>query len=262
MFSLVSTHGLFSLPILLVILVSAMIGLLMVLVFRYTSDQKAIHTVKDQLKAHLLAVRLFQDQLPVVLSSYGHILSATGRYLKLAFRPLLYVMLPLIFLIVQLDRYLGFVAPRTGQDFLLKAHTTDFDSPDELLLQLPSEMVMTAPAVHLLSGNEVVWRVKANKDGNFVVNVVGAGQTLSKQVVVSSAMARVSPIRLRGRFWERAFVSGEAALPNDSPVQSIEVSYPARTIYFARLNWNWISLFFVLSLAAGFLFKSVLRIEI
>src|ERR1017187_6295742 len=98
-----------NLPIVLVVLVSAIIGLLMVVAFRYTSDQKAIHTAKNQLKAHLLAVRLFQDQLPVVLSSYGRILSGTGRYLKLAFRPLLYVILPLTLLIVQLDRYLGFV---------------------------------------------------------------------------------------------------------------------------------------------------------
>ena len=44
-----------------------MIGLLMVIVFRYTSDQKAIGRAKDRLKAHLLAVRLFQDQLPVVM---------------------------------------------------------------------------------------------------------------------------------------------------------------------------------------------------
>ena len=103
MFSPVPTYGVFAalpsflqdnLPLVLVILVSAIIGLLMVLVFGYTSDQKAIHTVKDQLKAHLLAVRLYQDQLPVVLASYGRILSGTGRYLKLAFKPLLYVILP------------------------------------------------------------------------------------------------------------------------------------------------------------------------
>jgi hypothetical protein len=60
------------LPAALVVLLSLIIGLLMVVVFRYTSDQKAIRLAKDQLKAHLLAVRLFQDQLPVVLSSYGN----------------------------------------------------------------------------------------------------------------------------------------------------------------------------------------------
>ncbi len=235
-----------NLPLVLVVLVSAIIGLLMVVVFGYTSDQKAIHTAKDQLKAHLLAVRLFQDQIPVVLASYGRILSGTGRYLRLAFKPLLYVIVPL----------------ETGQAFLLKVHTTGPVSLDEVSLQVPPELTTTAPAVHVPSDNEVAWRVMAEKDGNYEVNIAAAGRVFSKQAVVTSGVARVSPVRLRGRFWERMLVSGEAALPDNAPIQSIEVSYPARTIHFAWLDWNWIWLFFVLSLAAGFFFKSVFGIEI
>ncbi len=40
------------------------------------------------------------------------------------------------------------------------------------------------------------------------------------------------------------------------------MGYPSRNIRFMGLEWNWIWLFFVLSLVAGFVFKSVLKIEI
>ena len=60
-------------PALIVVGISIVIGLLMVVVFGYTSDQKAIHVAKDHLKAHLLALRLFQDQIGVVIRSYGRI---------------------------------------------------------------------------------------------------------------------------------------------------------------------------------------------
>ena len=69
-----------NLSLLIVVSVSVVTGLVMVVVFRYTSDQKAIRSAKDKLKAHLLAVRLFQDQLPVVLRSYGRILRGTVTY--------------------------------------------------------------------------------------------------------------------------------------------------------------------------------------
>ena len=250
------------LPAALVILLSLLIGLLMVVVFRYTSDQKAIRLAKDQLKAHLLAVRLFQDQLPVVLSSYGRILRCTGHYLRLAFKPLLFVVLPLTFLIVQLDRYLGWAPVPSGQAFLVKVRTTGPEALNEASLLLPSEMKMTAPAVHVPARNEVVWRLVAEKNGDYNVIIGVAGQTLSKAVVVSSGLSRVSPIRLQGHFWERIFVSGEPALPESSPIQSVEVGYPSRNIRFMGFEWNWIWLFFVLSLVAGFVFKSVLKIEI
>ncbi len=105
----------------MVLAISIVIGLLMVIVFRYTSDQKAIGRAKDRLKAHLLAVRLFQDQLPVVMRAYGKILRGTGSYLRLAFTPFLIAILPITFLIVQLDRYFGWMPLQPAQTFLVEA---------------------------------------------------------------------------------------------------------------------------------------------
>jgi hypothetical protein len=250
------------LPALLVVLLSIVIGFLMVVVFRYTSDQKAIRIAKDQLKAHLLAVRLFQDQLPVVLSSYGHILRGTAHYLGLAFRPLLFVAFPLTLLIVQLDRYLGVTPLPTGRPFLIKVRAIDSEVLSTIDLELPPALQRTAPAVHIPTENAIVWRLLATEPGNYDVNIGPPDKTFSKRVSVSTKLERISPIRLRGHFWERVFLSAESPLPAESPIQSIEVGYPSRSISFFGFEWNWIWLFFVLSLIAGFLFKSILGIEI
>lgn len=246
----------------IVVGISLVIGLVMVIVFAYTSDQKAIRIAKDHLKAHLLALRLFQDQVQVVLRSYGRIVLATGRYLRLAFKPLLFVIVPMTFLIVQLDRYLGSVPLSTGQSFLVKARVDDPDSLNQASLQLPHGLTSTAPAVHVPAESEIAWRVVAEKPGEYVVQVQVAEQLFSKRVIVGSGMPRLSSVRLRGKFWERIFVSAEPALPDNKFVEAIDVQYPARDIAFAGVQWNWIWLFFVLSLAAGFLFKSILGIEI
>jgi hypothetical protein len=246
----------------IVVGISLVIGLVMVIVFGYTSDQKAIHSAKDQLKAHLLALRLFQDQIQVVLRSYGRIVLATGRYLRLAFKPLLFVIVPMTFLIVQLDRYLGSVPLSAGQSFLVKARMDDADSLNQASLQLPDGLTGTSPAVHVPAESEVAWRVVAEKAGEYVVHVQVADQLFAKRVIVGSGMPRLSSIRLRGKFWERIFVSAEPALPDNKFVDAIGVQYPARNITFAGVEWNWIWLFFFLSLASGLLFKSVLGIEI
>ena len=251
-----------NLPAAIVVGISLVIGLGMVIVFRYTSDQKAIHVAKDRLKAHLLALRLFQDQIPVVLRSYGRIVLATGRYLRLAFKPLLFVIVPLIFLVVQLDRYLGSMPVELGHPFLVKARMDNPNALNEASLQLPDGLSTTAPPVHVPSEREVVWRVVAETSGEYIVNVQVSDQTFSKRVVVGACLSRLSPVRLRGKFWERIFVSGEPALPENNSIKSIAVQYPPRKIAFAGFEWNWIWLFFVLSLAAGVLFKSILGIEI
>lgn len=252
----------FNLPSLIVIGISLVIGLVMVVVFRYTSDQKAIHIAKDHLKAHLLALRLFQDQIPVVVRSYGRIIFATGRYLRLAFMPLLFVIVPLTFLIVQLDRYLGSTPLEAGRPFLVSARVADAAALNEASLQLPEGLVTTAPAVHIPAENEIVWRVVPALDGDYAISVQAADRIFSKRVVVGSGLPRLSPVRLQGKFWERFFYSAESALPDNNRIEAIAVQYPAREIAFAGFEWNWIWLFFVLSLAAGFVFKSILGIEI
>ena len=249
-------------PLIFVFVLSLVIGLLMVVLFRYTSNQKAIRLAKDHLKAHLLAVRLFQDQLQVVLISYWRIVRSTGSYLRLAFMPLLYVSVPLILLMVQVDRYLGLMPLEIGRPFLVKTQVVDGSVLDQATLRLPPGLSLTAPAVHIPARNEIIWRVVAETAGRRALDVEIGNQSLSKSVEVSSGVERISPVRLADKWWERIFVSAEPALPGDSPIQSIAVNYPERTITFAWLEWNWIWLFFVLSLIFGFFFKTILRIEI
>jgi hypothetical protein len=249
-------------PLSIVIVVSLVIGLVMVVLFGYTSDQKAIGIAKDQLKAHLLAVRLYRDQIPVVMGSYGKILRGTGRYLKLAFMPLLYVIIPITLLMVQIDRYLGQTPIPTNTPFLLTIHAANGDALSDASLDLPPEIVMTAPAVHSEASNEVVWRLAASKEGKFEAKIAAAGQVVTKTVCVGTDVPRISTIRLRGRFWERIFSSAEPALPGNSPIDSISINYPDRDIDVAGYGMNWIWLFFILSMIAGFAFKELLGIKI
>lgn len=249
-------------PLAIVIWISLVIGLLMVVLFGYTSDQKAIKVAKDQLKAYLLAVRLYQDQLPVVMKTYGRIIRGTGRYIRLAFMPLLYVIIPITLLIVQVDRYLGMKALEPSQAFLVKVQTRSAEAVNDVSLQLPAELQMSAPPVHIPADNEVVWRVVAAKDGAYDIQVGAGGQTYAKQVVVSPGVRRLSPVRLQDHWVDRMLTSGEDALPDQGAIQSIAVTYAPREIRFAWVDWNWIVLFFVLSMIAGFAFKEILGIEI
>jgi hypothetical protein len=249
-------------PLAIVVVLSLVVGLAMVVLFGYTSDQKAIGIAKDQLKAHLLAVRLYRDQIPVVMDSYGKILRGTGRYLKLAFKPLLYVIVPITLLMVQVDRYLGSTPIPTDAPFLLTARFAGSDELTDVTLDLPPEITMTAPPVHVPASNEIVWRLVGSRDGNYEVKIAAAGESAAKAVCVGSDLPRISTVRLRGQFWRRMFSSAEPALPRNSPIESIAINYPDRNIDVAGYGINWIWLFFILSMVAGFVFKELLGIKI
>jgi hypothetical protein len=196
------------------------------------------------------------------MGSYGKILRGTGRYLKLAFKPLLYVIIPITLLIVQIDRYLGSTPIPPEAPFLLTAHFAGSDELNDATLDLPPEITMTAPPVHVPASNEIVWRLAGSRDGKYEVKIAAANQSAAKAVCVGGDLPRISTVRLRGQFWRRMFTSAESALPENSPIESIAINYPDRNIDVAGYGINWIWLFFILSMVAGFVFKGWLGIKI
>ncbi len=50
-------------------LISAVIGVVLLVIFKYTSNQKAIGKVRDSIKANMLALKLFKDSISVALES-------------------------------------------------------------------------------------------------------------------------------------------------------------------------------------------------
>jgi uncharacterized membrane protein (DUF106 family) len=244
------------------LLLSIVTGLVMIILFGYLSDQDAVRRAKDQLRAQLLAVRLFQDQPQVVVRAYGRILTGTGRYLRVSFKPLAIIIVPMIAFLIYCDHYFGSLPFQANQPILLKARLDKPDALDNISLRLPAGLTESAPAVHIADANEVDWRLVASGEGNYMVNILADGQELAKQVVVSKNLVHLSDCRLRGHFWQRLLDCTEPALPANAPVRLLAVNYPARDIDLGPWTTNWLVVYFVVSLAAALLFKFILGIEI
>ena len=251
------------LPFLAVLsLFSLLTAVLTLLVVRWASDQKAIRRVKDRIGAHVLAVRLFPDQLGVVLRAYLTLLGNTALYLRHTFRPLLLLALPLLFLFAQLDSYFARAPIPLDQDFLVRA---TFQKPEALAasaLQLPPGLVLSAPPVHIPSERQVDWRLKAERPGTYDLRLVLPGSEFSKRVVAGSGLPRLVSGRERGGLWQQLLNPGEPPLPHASLVERIEIQYPVRLFRLRTWEVEWLVPYLVLTLLAALLLKGVLRTEL
>jgi len=254
-------------PWLPLILFSLLAGILMLLVFRFTSNQSAIRRVKDRMQAHLLEVRLFPDQIGVVLRAYGRILRWTLAYFGHALVPLAVMLVPLVLLLVQMDLRLGHQALRPRDSFLLKALAAGDAPLDQAALRLPDGLALSAPPLHIHhqpdNRREVNWRIDALRPGEYSIEVVVADELFAKQVTVveSGNAVRISPARVRPDWLELILESAEPPLPPGAPLHHIVITYPHRNLVLGRWELHWLIPFFVLSLVAAFALKGVLRTE-
>lgn len=248
-------------PLYPIVLFSVLTAPLMLLAFRYTSNQPAIRRAKHRLAAHILEVRLFQDQFGVVWRAYGHTLRGIFSYFALTLKPLAVMLIPFFILLVQLDMRLGWRPVHPQSDLLLAVKLRDPARLQEVQLAVPEGIEITAPPLHIESEREVDWRLRARTAGEFQVEVAVGTERFAKQLVVSDALAAVSAERAgfaSAAYWLNP---GEAALPADGAVESILVDYPAREIAVAGWKMHWLIPFFVLALAASYAMKGLFRTE-
>jgi hypothetical protein len=245
--------------------VSLVTGVLMIFVYKLTSNQAGIARTKNLIKAHLLELRLYKDSMSTSFKSYGSILWCNAKYIGHALRPMLVMIIPILLILVQLNAWFAFRSLNEGEQFLLKVKLVEGQSPMQTGLALaPSPAYdIETPALRMEEEREIDWRLRAKVKGLHEIAFTLSDQTIVKTLAVGQRpLTRLSPLKPGRNFFDKAFNPSEPALAKDSPIKSIEVAYPEARLRFLGIGFHWLVAFFILSIIFGFGLKGVFKVEI
>ncbi len=243
-------------------LVSALTGLVLLVIFRYTSNQRGIRTAKDRILAHLLEVVLYRDQMRVVVRAQSRLVIDNLRYLGHALVPLAFMILPVGLMLVQLDLRYGRRPLRVGETAVVSVKLRPGTDLDKVALNAPQGVKVETPSLRIPALNEVDWRVRATAAGDHKVTVSTGEDEVAKQVVVGDRAARVSTARVDSGVWAQFLHPGEPPVPASSSVQSIAVSYGYADLPLGRWRINWVWAWLIISMAFGYALKGPLRVQV
>lgn len=247
------------------IFISILTGLLMLLIFRYSSNQEGIRKVKNKIKAHLLELRLYKDSLSLSLRSQGNILRSNLRYMGYSAKPMLIMIIPLILIIIQLNFWFAYDSLLPGQKTLLKVKLDKKYKPLDLNIVLkPSPGVnIDSPPLRMESDNEINWRLSIEKKGIHNITLSVNNHSFTKKIIAAQKqLTRISPKSVQNNFFEELMNPGESPFPKGSSVKAIEISYPKRNMNFFGWHLHWIIVYFGLSIIFGFALKGLFKVEI
>jgi len=259
-------------PALVLSLVALATALLMLLVFRLTSNQEGIRRAKARVIGQLLAIRLFPDDPWVTLRSLGGALRDNLVYLRHSLVPFLVLLAPLVLLLVQLDLRFSRLPLRPGESTTVGVVLAEPASaaPPDLRLEAPAGLAVETPALWIPSLREVNWRVRAEKPGAYELRFANGARSFSKDLVVAAEgsthcrapLVKLSTERTGGGFLAEVFHPAEPRLAADLEVASAYVDYPPREFKLLGFRMHWLVAYFVLSLAIAFLLKRPLGVEV
>jgi len=254
------------------ILISVLTALLMLFVYRFTSNQEGIRRVKNKIKAHLLELRLFKDSLSLSFKAQGNIFRYNLRYISYAAKPFLVMIIPLILILIQLNLWFSYEALTPGQETIIKVKLEEGYPPLDLdfALEPSAGFDIQTPPLRIEEEMEINWRIKAGEKGVHDLTFIINGQRLTKKVAVAQKpLSKISPLKVRRNFINELLYPGESPFSGDLQIKTIEVKYPAKDMNL--FGWNiprlwkippWLIVYFVLSIILGFVFKGIFKVEI
>lgn len=242
---------------------SVVSGLLLLVVFKYTSNQRAIKRVKDNIKANLLALKLFKDSALVALRAQGSILFGAFQLLILSLVPMLVMMVPVLLILGQLALWYQARPLRAGEEAIVTVKLTQDNSSDQSYIELeplPSVQTTIGP-VHVWSKREVCWIIRARQSGYHRLVFHVGQQTGEKELAVGDGFMRVSKLRPAWRWFDALVNPWEKPFDANSPIQSIEIDYPSRSSWTSGTD-SWVIYWCILSMVAGFCLRRPLNVNI
>jgi hypothetical protein len=247
------------------IFISLLTGLLMIFIFRHTSNQEGIRKAKNKIKAHLLELRLYKDNMNLSLKAYGHILIANLKYLGHSVKPMLIMIVPVLLILIQLNLWFGSRSLDVGQEAVLKIKLEEGKNPlqTEIVVEPTAGISIETPALRIEDLREIDWRLRAIDKGVHVVTFRSENLSFSKQVAVGqNRLSKISALKPGTSFLGQVFNPGERPLPKNSGIQSVEVAYPASGMNLFGGHIHWLIVFFALSIIFGFGLKGFFKVEI
>lgn len=244
-------------------IVSAATGVLLLIVFKYTSNQRAIKRVRDDIKAHLLAVKLFKDSIWVTFRAQGRILTGAFGLMVLAIVPMLVMIVPVCLLLGQLALWYQSRPLRVGEETVvtLKLGGDAESSWPEVYLEPTSAAKVAVGPVRVLSNREVCWRVTARENGYHLVLLHVDQETSQKELAIGDGFMRLCTKRPGWNWSDILLHPGERPFRRDSPIESIEISYPDRESWTCGSDW-WVVYWFAMSMVGALCFRPLLNVNI
>ena len=218
---------------------SMVTGAALTLLYRALADETRIRHTREVFRARVLEMRLYPDDMVLIVRAFGGAIAAQGSYLRAAARPIIVVALLAVPFFLQIEARYARAPLAPGENTIVTARL----KPGLDVRAVPSALTSMAAEVDARSvraplAREVSWRVTAAPGRNpvelqvydqkyhFDVSAQHDGRAIGTERHARSIMGGLTDI-------------GLPVIGKDSPVERVTVAYPhaSYSVFGKRMSW-------------------------
>lgn len=230
-------------------------------VYKAVSNQAAIRDAKDKIVAHLLELRLFRDDLRVLLKAEGRVFASIGRYLGHSMLPMVLMLPVFLLMLIQVESRFAFRGLAPDEQALVTVGVTSDQPVSHIPVNLHAAdgLQVATSALRADASGEIYWRVRAITAGLHDLKLTVGGEHADR-IVKADSLGGAMTMAYRASDMRTLLYPRATALPSDGPVATLAIDYPRARGEFAGLSsTSWI--FFAMVMVFAFALRRLFDVS-
>ncbi len=233
-------------PAAAILLISLIISLIIVLAYKYFTNQEAMKELKTQQKEYQKRMKELRSNPDEMMKVQKEAMGKNMEYMKHSFRATLITLLPIILIIGWMNSHFAFEPIYPGETYSITAEFKEGIAGEAELIpdegtELQSEAVQPV-------NSETSWHLKST-EGMHILTVKSGEQQQTKKVLITESLDYEQPV---------------SAFPH-SDIEKIKVNYnKLRPLGpdFSLFGWQpgWLGVYIILSLVFSLGLRKVLKV--
>jgi hypothetical protein len=221
-----------------ILIISFFTTLIIILIYRYTTNPQKQLKVKNKIKGYLLGALFYTNNIKVILKNFLRLSRAISIYFINSLLTLIIAIIPVTLIISQLISWYDKRPLLLGEESNLTLRIEeiiDLSNYPELI-EIDEIRILEGPYI-FSEENLLVWKFRALKKGKYNIPFAVGRDTIKKEIAISYKNTPVSPLRTKRIF--SLFSTTEKLIPEDLPIKEIEIAYPENEIFIGKFLINW-----------------------
>ncbi|MEM4259665.1 MAG: EMC3/TMCO1 family protein [Candidatus Woesearchaeota archaeon] len=227
-------------PGLAIFLICFVINFVIILVYKYTTDQKEMKRLKEQLSKYQKEMREAKNNTKKLMEIQKKSMEVNFKYMKHSFKSTLYTFLPIIILFAWLNSHIAYEQILPNTEFNV---TAIFDRATQPTVTLESNppLKIDKKTKNIVDNTKADW-VLSGEEGSYVLTFIYKNNTYDKKLVISSLRKYEQPVLAvndKTKEFKKIIIGNKEI----KPFEGVPV--------IGRLSWIWVYIIFSILMSIG-----------
>jgi len=177
-------------PFWAILVISAFITILVTVVYKYTTNQREMKQIKDDLKKYQKEMRETKDTKKLMVIQ-KKALDLNMKYMGSSFKSTLYTFIPIIIIFAWLNMHIAFLPIMPNTDFTVTAQFAEGAKGNISLNTTPELTMLNSPTQEIVDG-KAVWKLKGDA-GEYKLTVDYNTEEYTHTVLITSDKTYSTP---------------------------------------------------------------------